>query len=123
MAFTIAWDKPAGFVGREALLEAKTQGAPCNRVVSIVVDDPEVDLHGSEPVLLGGQLVGHVRAAAFGHTGWTCGARPGHPPGRPHRGLVEERRLHRVDAVWPVPTRLQIAPPYDPQGLRILEGH
>jgi 4-methylaminobutanoate oxidase (formaldehyde-forming) len=31
LGFTIAWDKPGGFVGRDALLEFKAQGPPRNR--------------------------------------------------------------------------------------------
>jgi 4-methylaminobutanoate oxidase (formaldehyde-forming) len=50
--FAVAWDKPGGFTGRAALLRARAQGPPRNRVVSLVVDDPAIDLFGNEPVLL-----------------------------------------------------------------------
>ena len=37
-------------------------------MVSLLVDDPAADLFGNEPVLLDGQWVGYVRAAAYGYT-------------------------------------------------------
>ena len=68
LGFTIAWDKPGGFVGRDALLEFKAQGPPRNRVVSLLVEDPSADLFGNEPVTVDGEWVGYVRAAAYGYT-------------------------------------------------------
>ena len=68
LGFAVAWDKPGGFIGRDALLAAREEGPPKLRVVSLFVDDPELDLFGNEPVLLDGEWVGYVRAAAFGHT-------------------------------------------------------
>ena len=37
-------------------------------MVSLIVDDPAVDLFGNEPVFLGDQWAGDVRAAAYGYT-------------------------------------------------------
>ena len=121
LGFTIAWDKPGGFVGREAMLAFKAKGAPADRIVSLFVDDSSVDLFGNEPVQLDGAWVGYVRAAAFGHT-------LGGPVGLAsvsHEGGVTSDWLRDNDfTVWtpsgPVAARLQIAPPYDPQRLRIL---
>jgi hypothetical protein len=48
LGFTIAWDKPGGFVGRHALQEFKARGPASNRVVSLLVDDPSADLFGNE---------------------------------------------------------------------------
>ena len=61
LGFTIAWDKPGGFVGRDALLEFKAQGPPRNQVVNLLVDDPAADLFGNEPVLVDGNWV-RIRA-------------------------------------------------------------
>ena len=68
LGFAIAWDKPGGFVGRDALLEFKAQGPVQNRVVSLLVEDPSADLFGNEPVTVDGKWVGYVRAAAYGYT-------------------------------------------------------
>src|SRR5262249_50676717 len=110
------------FVGRDALRKAGEQGPPRQRVVSLVVDDPEADLFGNEPVLAGGEWAGYVRAAAYGYT-------VGGPV-----GLAQVACDDGVTGQWlkggdfrvrtpegDVPARLQIAPPYDPQRLRILD--
>jgi 4-methylaminobutanoate oxidase (formaldehyde-forming) len=72
LAFTVAWDKPGGFVGRDALVERRDErraaGGGSRAMVSLLVGDPGVDLYGNEPVLLDGTWCGYVRAAAYGHT-------------------------------------------------------
>lgn len=121
LGFAVAWDKPGGFIGREALRRARADGPPRRRVVGIAVDNPSVDLFGNEPVLLGGDWVGYVRSAAFGHT-------LGGPV-----GLAQVACRDGVTGAWlatgcfeistphgDVPASLQIAPFYDPGRLRIL---
>src|SRR5258708_1092386 len=68
LGFALAWDKPGGFIGRDALLAARSEGPPRQRVVGLLVDDPDADLFGNEPVFLADQWVGYVRAAASGYT-------------------------------------------------------
>ncbi len=68
LGFAVAWDKPGGFTGRDALLRARADGPPRSRVVSLIVDDPAIDLFGNEPVLADGEWAGYVRAAAYGYT-------------------------------------------------------
>ncbi len=120
LGFAVAWDKPGGFIGRDALLAARAAGPPRQRVVSLIVEDPAVDLFGNEPVRLGGEWVGYIRAAAYGYT-------VGGPV-----GLAQVANGDGVTGEWlksggfrvhtpagDVPARLQIAPLYDPQRLRI----
>jgi 4-methylaminobutanoate oxidase (formaldehyde-forming) len=121
LGFTVAWDKPGGFVGRDALLEFKAQGTPRNRVVSLFVDDAEAHLFGNEPVLVDGKWVGYVRAAAYGYTlGGPVGlAQVFHDAGVTGDWLRE----HAFTVHTPsgdLPARLQMAPFYDPQRTRIL---
>jgi 4-methylaminobutanoate oxidase (formaldehyde-forming) len=66
LAFAVSWDKPGGFVGREALLAQRGQYP--SRLVSILLDSAEPLLHGSEPVYRNDEYVGYVNAGAFGHT-------------------------------------------------------
>jgi glycine cleavage system aminomethyltransferase T/glycine/D-amino acid oxidase-like deaminating enzyme len=122
LGFAVAWDKPGGFTGRDALLKARAEGPPRNRVVSLVVDDPAADLFGNEPVLADGERAGYIRAAAYGYT-------VGGPVGLAHvangDGVTSawlkssDFRVRTPDG--DVPARLQIAPFYDPQRLRILD--
>jgi 4-methylaminobutanoate oxidase (formaldehyde-forming) len=66
LAFAVSWDKPGGFVGREALVAHR--GHYPSRLVSILLDSAEPMLHGSEPVYRNNEYVGYVNAGAFGHT-------------------------------------------------------
>ena len=123
LGFAVAWDKPGGFIGRDALLKVRAEGPPRTRVVSLLVPDPAADLFGNEPVFAGGEWVGYVRAAAYGHT-------VGGPV-----GLAQVTCKEGVTGDWlgstaftvrtpggELPARVQTAPLYDPRRLRILAG-
>ena len=122
LGFAVAWDKPGGFTGRQALVKARAEGAPRSRVVGLRAEDPAIDLFGNEPVLRDGGWAGYVRAAAFGHTvGAAVGlAQVSCPDGVTAEWLKEGAFTVRNGAGRDVPARLQIAPFYDPQRLRIL---
>jgi len=121
LGFAVVWDKPGGFTGRDALLRARAEGPPRHRVVGLLVDDPAIDLFGNEPVLAGGEWAGYVRAAAYGHTvgGAVALAQVACPDGVTGEWLKGGDFRVRTPA-GDVPARLQIAPFYDPQRLRIL---
>ena len=122
LGFAVAWDKAGGFIGRDALLAARSQGPPRRRLVGVRLTDSQTDLFGNEPVLADGAWVGYVRAAAFGHT---VGAAV---------GLAEVTAPDGVDASWlgsheftirtgqgDLPAQVQLPPFYDPKRLRILD--
>jgi len=68
LGFTVAWDKPGGFVGRDALLALKEAGPPKRRLVQFLLSDPALDLFGGEPLVCDGEHVGYMSVGAFGHT-------------------------------------------------------
>jgi heterotetrameric sarcosine oxidase gamma subunit len=121
LGFAVAWDKPGGFTGRDALLAARAAGPPRSRVVGLLAEDPDVDLFGNEPVLADGERAGYVRAAAFGHTvGAAVGlAQVACPDGVTGEWLKSTEFAVRTPA-GDVAARLQIAPFYDPSRQRIL---
>ncbi len=122
LGFTVAWDKPGGFTGRDALVKERAAGAPAGRVVGLLLGDPAADLFGNEPVLHDGRWAGYVRAAAFGHTlGAAVGlAQVSCPDGVTAGWLRAGGFTVRTGDGQEVPARLQFAPFYDPQRLRIL---
>jgi 4-methylaminobutanoate oxidase (formaldehyde-forming) len=67
LSFTVKWDKPAGFIGREALEKVKSAGVS-RRIVQLLLNDPEPLLFHDEPVYRDGELVGRVASAQYGHT-------------------------------------------------------
>ncbi len=121
LGFAVAWDKPGGFTGRDALLAARAEGPPRNRVVGLLVEDPAVDLFGNEPVLADGERAGYVRAAAFGHTvGGAVGLAQVSCSGGVTGPWLAAREFRVRTGSGDVPARLQLAPFYDPQRTRIL---
>ena len=70
LAFTIAWDKPGGFIGREALLAQKAAGVLPKRLVQVALKDTSDAaplLFHEEPLLRDGVLVGSIKSGAWGH--------------------------------------------------------
>jgi heterotetrameric sarcosine oxidase gamma subunit len=121
LGFAVAWDKPGGFTGRDALLAARAEGPPRDRVVGLLVEDPAVDLFGNEPVLADGEWAGYVRAAAFGHTvGGAVGLAQVSCPDGVTGAWLAAREFRVRTGSGDVPARLQLAPFYDPQRTRIL---
>jgi glycine cleavage system aminomethyltransferase T/glycine/D-amino acid oxidase-like deaminating enzyme len=122
LGFAVAWDKPGGFVGRDALAKVRAEGPPRTRVVGLLAQDPGIDLFGNEAVRGDGRWVGYVRAAAYGHTvGAAVGlAQVTCPDGVTGEWLGQGGFTVRTGAGDEVPARLQIAPFYDPLRLRIL---
>jgi 4-methylaminobutanoate oxidase (formaldehyde-forming) len=121
LGFTVAWDKPGGFVGRDALLEFKAQGTPRDRVVNFLVDGPDADLFGNEPVLADGKWVGYVRAAAYGYSlGGPVGLAQVHRDEGVTGDWLREQAFTVHTPGGDLPARLQMAPFYDPARARIL---
>ncbi|MDA5095367.1 FAD-dependent oxidoreductase [Aliiroseovarius sp. KMU-50] len=67
--FAVDYEKPGGFIGKEALLAAKSDPEHLKtRIVQLVLDDGAPQLWGGEAVLYNGVEIGEVRSAAYGHT-------------------------------------------------------
>ncbi len=71
LGFAVAWDKPGGFIGRQAL--EKLRGQPLQRrLVQFAFEDPEPLIYHEEPIFRNGCLVGRITSAMFGHTIGSC---------------------------------------------------
>ena len=86
LSFAVAWDKPGGFTGRDALLRQKERGV-ARRLVQFALRDPDAFAYHDEPVYRDGALAGRVSSAAYGHTlgrtvalGYVTAPEPGTPP-------------------------------------------
>ena len=78
LGFALALDKPADFIGREAVLARQAAnaaaGGMARRMVQVRLLDPGPLLFHAEIVLRDGQPVGYVRAGSYG---WTLGSAVG----------------------------------------------
>ena len=71
LGFTIAWDKPGGFLGRDAAARpARGLAAdrPAQRLVQVLLADPEPLMVHAEVLLRDGVAVGYLRSASYGFT-------------------------------------------------------
>jgi 4-methylaminobutanoate oxidase (formaldehyde-forming) len=68
LSFAVAFDKPAPFHGRDALLRRCEAGLPGRRLVSIILEKPESMLWGGERLLRDGAVVGYTTSGGYGHS-------------------------------------------------------
>ena len=70
LAFTCAWDKPGGFIGREALSKQKALPHLNKRMACLALDDTSENapmIYHEEPVYRDGVRVGSTTSGAWGH--------------------------------------------------------
>ena len=67
LGFAVAWDKPGGFIGKEALAEYRGT-VPERRLVQFVFDDPDSLIYHEEPIYKHGELVGRVTSGMYGYS-------------------------------------------------------
>ena len=67
LGFCVKLDKPGGFLGSEALREAKAHG-PSRRLCCLVLDEARTVVLGGEPVRVNGAVVGRVTSGGYGYT-------------------------------------------------------
>jgi glycine cleavage system aminomethyltransferase T/glycine/D-amino acid oxidase-like deaminating enzyme len=65
LGFSVKLDKPGGFIGHDALVEA---GPPSRQLACLVLADPRSVALGNEPVRIGGEVVGRVTTGGYGYT-------------------------------------------------------
>ncbi|MCL4696887.1 MAG: FAD-dependent oxidoreductase, partial [Burkholderiaceae bacterium] len=71
LMFAVKLDKPAPFIGREALLAA--QGKPLRKkLVTVVLDDPAAYAWGGEAFSVGGHPVGELSSVGWSLRAGTC---------------------------------------------------
>ncbi len=71
LEFAIKFDKPGGFVGRDALLKQKHEGTK-RQLVQFRLENPEPLLYHNEPIWRDHEIVGHITSGAYGHTLGSC---------------------------------------------------
>jgi 4-methylaminobutanoate oxidase (formaldehyde-forming) len=67
LGFAVKFDKPGGFIGREALLRQRDSGLR-KRLLQFQLGSPEPLLHHNEPIWRGALIVGFIRSGMYAHT-------------------------------------------------------
>ena len=68
LGFAVRLDKQGDFIGKQACIDRKASIYYKQRLIQILLKDPEPQMIHAEVVLRNGVPVGDVRAAAYGHT-------------------------------------------------------
>ena len=67
LGFTVKWDKPGGFIGRDALLAQKEAGIE-KRLIQFRLSDPDAMIYHNEPILRDGEYAGYIASGAYAHS-------------------------------------------------------
>ena len=107
----IAHDKEADFIGREALLAHKHDGAH-KKLVTLVVDTDDIDVSHDEAIFHNGECVGFVTSGGYAHYCQKSVAL-GYVPAQ----LASHGQTFEVEMLGQLyPARLASKPLYDPAG-------
>jgi len=119
LGFVIKFDKPGGFIGREALLAQQEQGV-ARHLVQLKLNDPQPLIYHNEPIWRGDEIVGHITSAAYGHTlGGAVGlGYVNAEPGAPADSVLGDTYEVEV-ACERFSTAVSLRPLYDPDNAKI----
>jgi glycine cleavage system aminomethyltransferase T/glycine/D-amino acid oxidase-like deaminating enzyme len=114
VGFCVKLDKEGGFLGREALVEAKDAG-PRTRLCCLTLEDPHSIALGNEPVRIDGEVRGRVTTGGYGYTVERSIAYAYLPPDSAEPGTAVEVEIF---GSW-VAGEVAAEPLFDPKGERV----
>ena len=120
LGFVVDFDKPGGFIGKEALLKQREEGLLKQRFVQFLLENPEPLLYYGEQIYRDGKRVGYVRSGAYG---FTLGGAVGLAFVENEEGVTSDyikggKFEIEVSGVR-YPAKASLQPLYDPKGLRV----
>ncbi|HUW78515.1 MAG TPA: FAD-dependent oxidoreductase [Candidatus Nanopelagicaceae bacterium] len=120
LGFAVAWDKPGGFIGREALIQERESG-PKRRLAQFRLTDNEKLLYHNEPIWRNDVMVGRITSGMYGHSvdaplgmGYVENA-----VGLADRNFILTGEYEIEVACERVPAVVSLAPFYDPKSERV----
>jgi 4-methylaminobutanoate oxidase (formaldehyde-forming) len=118
LGFAVRFDKPGGFIGREALLGQKESGV-AKRLIQFRLQDPRPLLYHHEPIWLGDEIAGYVTSGNYGHSlGGAIGL--GYVPMSLLPDFPALPGCFEIEVAGVrVPAEASIRPMYDPAGQRV----
>ncbi len=118
--FAVKYDKPGGFIGREALLKQRESGVVTRRLVQFLMSDPEVMIYHNEPIVRDGEICGYITSGMYGHTlGGSVGLGYVNNPGGVDADYVNSGTYEIEVACERFAATASLRPMYDPKNERI----
>jgi glycine cleavage system aminomethyltransferase T len=119
LGFAVKWDKPGGFIGREAL-QRQMQAGCAKRLVQFKLKSPEPLLYHNEPIWRGDAIVGFIRSGMYGHSlGGAVGLGYVTAPDGAAVGAIGPDDYEIEVAGIRCPATASLRPLYDPKNERI----
>jgi len=120
LGFVLDFDKPGGFIGKEAVIKQKKAGPLKRRLVQFLLEDPEPLIYHGEQIYRDGERVGYIRSGAYG---FTLGAAVGlgfieHEEGVTTDYIKNGNFEIEVNGVY-YPAKTSLRPMYDPKSVRV----
>ena len=120
LGWAVKFDKPGGFIGREALLRHKQSGPLKYRMVLFLLEDPEPLLFGNEIIYRDGEYVGYLQTGAYGFTlGGAMGMGFVHHEGGATNDFINSGSYEIDIAGERFPAKASLRPIYDPKNERV----
>jgi 4-methylaminobutanoate oxidase (formaldehyde-forming) len=120
LGFAVDFEKPANFIGKDALLRQKEEGILRHRLVQFLLKDPKPLLYGGESILRDGKLVGHLASGGYGHTlGGALGLGSINNETGVTAGFVRSGSYEIDVAGIRYPAKASLRPLYDPEGVKV----
>lgn len=120
LGFAVSWDKPGGFIGRDALIRQREVGVR-TRLVQFALDGSDALLYHNEPIRRDGVIVGETTSGMHGHTvsrslgmGYVT-----NPDGIVDAAYINAGTYDIEVAGERVPASASLQPFYDPKSLRV----
>ncbi|HET8975893.1 MAG TPA: FAD-dependent oxidoreductase, partial [Solirubrobacterales bacterium] len=117
VGFCVKLDKPGGFIGRDALAEAREKG-PRTKLSCLTLADAHSVALGNEPVRIGGEIRGRVTTGGYGYTIGSSIAYAYLPPEHAEPGTEVAVEIF---GDW-IEGEVAREPLFDPKGERIRAG-
>ncbi|MAZ02877.1 MAG: glycine cleavage system protein T [Sneathiella sp.] len=110
----VAYNKPADFIGKAAVLKEKAAGVT-RKLSTFVVDANDADVHGDEPIWKDGKVIGFVTSGGYAHYVGKSVALGFTPP-----EMIEEGGEFEIEILGEMrPARMVLEPLLDPTAERM----
>jgi glycine cleavage system T protein len=120
LGWTVKYNKPGGFIGRDALLRHKESGPLKYRMVQFLLENPEPLLYGNEIIYRDGKMVGYLQTGSYGFTlGGAMGMGFVENEDGATRDFINSGKYEIDIAEVRYPAKASLTPMYDPKGERI----
>jgi 4-methylaminobutanoate oxidase (formaldehyde-forming) len=120
LSYFVDFEKPGGFIGRDALLRRKEAGLKY-RMIQFLLEDPEPMLYYGEIIYRDGKPVGNIMAGDYGYTlGASVGVGPVENEGETVTAEYLKSGTYEIDiAGVRYPAKASLRPMYDPRLKRV----